>query len=141
MKSKLNKITFLTLILYNLLMLVGCASNPYQQDQIKLAHEIGVKIEDFPSPKAFPVGYYFTILQPGMTLDEVHKTIQGYEVVKNCRNTTEIYYYFSTNDEKALRFEVFYGIDKFRFESLQGEDKNSKTIRTEGCLPGVIKGP
>jgi len=124
-----------------LINLIGCYVNPYQKQQQKLAEQLGVKISDYPYPVSFPESYFVSVLQPGMTPDEVHKVIQGYEKVLNCGNASEIYYYFSMSDDNALRFEVFYGIDKFKFEDLQGEDTNSRTIRTVGCTEGLVNKP
>jgi hypothetical protein len=117
--------------------------NPSEGKQKDLANQLGIKITDYPYPKAFPEGYFYTVLKPGMTVDEVHHVVQDYEKVYRCRSSadtrfySEIYYYFSVKDQGALRFEVFYD-QKEKFEKLQGEDNNSSTIRTDDCEIGLI---
>lgn len=110
------------------------------QERIQvLATQLGVRVEDYPYPSAFPEGYFYTVLKPGMTIYEVHQIVQGYEKVLHCEDVeTEIYYYFSSEDGKALRFAIVYD-DQWRFWRLRGEDTNSRSIRTEGCEDGPIK--
>jgi hypothetical protein len=114
------------------------------EKQEDLANKLGVKIKDYPSETVFPVGYFYTILRPGMSVDEVHIVVQGYEKAFRCRSPvevyyySEIYYYFHSEDLKAVRFQIFYDKQE-RFEKLQGEDDDSRTISTEGCEIGQIE--
>ena len=119
----------------------GCSScthrNPYLDEQERLADQLGVRIEDYPGPLLFPLGYYETILNPGMNLNEVHDAIRGYEKVFHCGIYSEIYYYFSEDDRKAIRFVIVYDEEgKYRF--IEGEELDSRTIRLDGCVPGLI---
>lgn len=111
--------------------------NPYLNAQERLAEQLGVRIEDYTDPLLFPAGYYYTILKPGMNLNEVHNAIQGYEKVFHCGIYSEIYYYFSKDDSKAIRFVIVYDEEgKYRF--IEGEEPDSRTIRLDGCVPGLI---
>lgn len=111
--------------------------NPYEKKQMELANRLGVTIEDYPYESAFPEGYFFTVLKPGMTSSDVHEIIYGFEKVLYCGKYSEIYYYYNTDDLKALRFEIIYD-GAGRFVELRSEDDDSRTIRTEGCVLGLI---
>lgn len=130
---RLIKISFIPMFL--VLLLVGCNTRHKQQE--KLANSLGVQIEDYPYPSSFPNGYFYIKLQSGMTINEIHAIVQGYENVYHCGDYSEIYYYYSQEDNKALRFELLYD-EQGRFKQLRGEDDDSRTIRTEGCMPGLI---
>ena len=135
MKS-LRTIVFLIL----LMILAGCYySNPYQKQQEELAKKLGVSIEDYPNPLVFPEGYYYSILKKGMSLEEIHSIIVGYQAVFHCGDNLEVYYFFDTRDDKALRFMVFINHQDKTFKELQGEDTNSRTISLYGCEEGVLK--
>jgi len=122
-----------------LLMCSSCSNrNPYLDEQEKLAAKFGVRIDDFHSPMAFPIGYYDMILKPGMEREEVHRAIQDYEKVLQCWELSEIYYYFSEDDMKAIRIKVVYD-ETGHFRFLEGEEPDSRTIRTGGCVPGLLK--
>jgi hypothetical protein len=112
--------------------------SPKERMQRDFAKALGVKIEEYPSTKTFPSGYYSTILQPGMTIFEVHKVVNGYEIVLHCGSRAEIYYYFSPELDGAVRFELRYD-DQGNYWGFEGEDPNSHTIQTFGCEPGLIK--
>jgi len=107
--------------------------------QENLAAELGVRIKDYPWETDFPEGYFFTILKPGMTIDEITALIKGYEKVYHCKTLSEIFYYFSSEETKALRFEVRFD-DKGNYPTIIGEDPNSHTIFLDGCTPGWIGG-
>lgn len=111
--------------------------SPREKVQEELAKELGVEILDYPYPSSFPSGYFYSVLKPGMSLSEVHNIVQGYEKVVNCRNVSEIYYYFSVELEQAKRFKLIYDGDG-KFLRFEGEDNDSRTLRTDGCLPGLI---
>ena len=111
---------------------------PYAAQQKKLAEDYNVRIEDYRWPLQFPVGYFYTILKPGMTVDEVHNIVRGYVKSLNCGWGSEIYYYYSSDDSKTLRFEIYYD-NQFKYSDIMGEDYNSSTLSTNGCWPGLIE--
>jgi hypothetical protein len=112
--------------------------NAFRSQQEDLARQLGVKIEDYPVPDEFPVEYFYTTLQPGMTLDQVHSIVRGYEAVYNCSLEEEIYYYFSLSDDKALRFMLTYD-NQGRYIKFQAEDSNSRTLSLDSsCTQGVL---
>jgi len=41
-----------------------------------------------------------------MTYDEVHSIVRGYEGVYRCYAFTEIYYWFSVDDNDAIRLDL-----------------------------------
>jgi len=47
-----------------------------------------------------------------------------------------VYYYLSSDDSRALRFEIAYDRD-MNFDSLGTEDVNQRTISVDGCVPGL----
>jgi hypothetical protein len=59
-----------------------------------------------------------------MTSEEVHQIVQGYQQVLLCYGSTEIYYYFSTEDKAAIRFGVEYD-DQGRYKQLEAEEPGS----------------
>ena len=71
-----------------------------------------------------------------MTIAEVHKLVRGYTKVFQCPESFEVYYYYSDDDQKALRFEIWY--DEGKFSRIIGEDSDSRTIRIENCNPGRL---
>jgi hypothetical protein len=113
----------------------------YRLKQQELAHELNVNFKDYPAPYTFPEGYFVTILTPDMNIEAVHKFVLGYEKVFQC-GESEVYYYFSENREDALIFKISYDMDLLgnerRFLSLIGQE-NSKTIRIDGCVPGLLE--
>ncbi|HVN53757.1 MAG TPA: hypothetical protein VMT46_05455 [Anaerolineaceae bacterium] len=118
--------------------------NPYKSKQDSLANELGVKVTDYPYQHSFPAGYFNEILKSGMTVDEVHKIIKGYEKAYRCRSPVEtyyyreVYYYYSLEDTKALRFQVFFDKQE-KFTRLEGEDDDSRTILIKDCELGIIE--
>jgi hypothetical protein len=106
----------------------------------QLASRLGVSIDDYPYPRVFPAGYFDSILEKGMSPSDVHQVVQGYATVWRCGDLRELYYYYSTDDDIALRFMIFYDQDK-RFLRLQGEDDDSRTLRTDGCQEGLLIEP
>lgn len=112
--------------------------SPREKMQANLAKELGIKIKDYPYQSAFPVGYFFTVLQPGMTTDEVHKIVVRYHKVLNCHKLSEIYYYFSSDLKDAKRFEIIYD-GQGKYIRIEGEEDNSRTLQTFGCEEGVIE--
>ena len=109
----------------------------WSSPQRRLANELDVNIKDYPSPKVFPLGYYETRLSSGTDILEVHQVISGYSKVLNC-DEREVYYYFSSDGSYALRIEVWYN-DDLTVSAINGEDEDSRTIRTDGCTEGRIR--
>jgi len=70
-------------------------------------------------------------------MEEVHRLIQGYEVAYRCPHRREVYYYYSSNDNEALRFEVSFDENQ-RVLGLSGEDSNSRVISINDCSPGWL---
>jgi hypothetical protein len=94
-----------------------------------------VSIGDYPYPQSFPSGYFYSILKPGMRIEEVHKIIRGYEKVYKC-SEGEYYYYYSQEDDKAARFFITYDSNGL-FKQIEGEDDNSRTFFiSKECLEG-----
>ncbi len=139
--------------LFYALSIVGCLLfstifalfrvNPYWPhifQQRKLAENLGVQMNDYAASYAFPVGYFHEILKPGMTLEEIHKLVKGYASVYSC-GYSEVYYYFSKNDSRAIRFEINYdqpSAGVYVFLSLQTEDDNSHSIHMHACKLGPL---
>ena len=142
-----NQVRFFVILLVITIFLSGCGllRGPYwryRQEQKTLAKELGVKISDYPGEGDFPIGYLEAKLNPGMTYEEVHQVIKGYTAVYSCGLNSdfpwEIYYYFSTDDDKAIRYEVLYDIDGILLKTIS-EDPNSRTIhRGTDCIPGRL---
>lgn len=86
----------------------------------------------------FPSHYFYLTLKPGMTIGEVHQHVIGYQKVLQCSNRSEIYYYYTQEDDTARRFEILYDEEK-RFKTLRGEENDSRTIQTFGCVEGTLK--
>jgi hypothetical protein len=105
-----------------------------------LAAELGVDLWSWPRPAAFPLGYFFSVLEEGMPRQKVHQIAKGYERVLRCGPdsrgfTQEVYYFYSDRDDKALRMQIEYDAqgDLYR---VQGEDSNSRVFSVRNCQPG-----
>lgn len=103
-----------------------------------LADSLGVSIEEFPPETAFPASYFESLLQVGMSRDEVHQIITGYTKVYYCSNKQEVYYYFETDDDTAFRFKVWYS-ETGQYVRIEGEDSDSKYWNMENCNLGLIE--
>ena len=55
----------------------------------------------------------------------------------NVEVVVKVYYFFDDRDTKALRFMIFYD-KQSNFERIQGEDTDSKSIWTNGCIEGTL---
>lgn len=119
--------------------LVATRKIDLRNKQEALAKSMGVRIDDYPYKVTFPVGYFDSALEPGMTYDEVHRIVRGYERVYRCYGFTEIYYYYSTNHDDAIRFGLVYD-DQSQFVELRGEDPESRTLGLgPGCSVGLLR--
>lgn len=105
-------------------------------EQAGLAEKLGENVENYFPAKSFPKNYFYSILQKGMTKADVHKIVVGYEAVFTCSQYSELYYYYSVNDSKALRFKIFYD-SSGKYYKILGEDDSSK-LYDEGCFPGRL---
>lgn len=104
--------------------------------QRDLAEGLGVKVEDFTPTSYFPETYFFSVLKPGMTKNEVHEIVVEYEQVFTCNNLDELYYYYSKDEADAMRFMILYDFNG-KFHKIMGEDDSSK-LYDEGCVPGLL---
>jgi hypothetical protein len=111
-------------------------SIPLVKKQQELAKEFGVQLKDY--PHSFPAAYFYTVLRPGMSMSEVHKTVRGYEQVLHCGNRMEVYYYLTTDIQDTQRFYIFYDEQK-TFARLQTEDNDSRRALLGGCLSGPLE--
>lgn len=105
-----------------------------------LATELGVNLWSWPRPAAFPLGYFFDILEQGMSRQRVHHIVQGYEHVLRCGPdsrgyTREVYYFYADRDDKALRMQIEYDTQGYLYR-VQGEDPNSRVFSVTNCQPG-----
>jgi hypothetical protein len=118
------------------LLLSACVSSPevFSKEQEALAEALGVEAEAY--GPLFPLDYYAETLKVGDTIAEVHAAIQGYTKVLRCPSGSEVYYYFSTRDNLAVRFEVYYDDEVDHFIGLVSEDWNQRDISVLDCEPG-----
>ena len=106
--------------------------------QEKLATALGVKIQDYPYEHDFPAGYFYNVLKPGMTLREVHAIVKGYKEVYHCFGFSELYYYFSGDEDKAVVFMLTYDNDG-KFVDLRGNDPFSSSFGVGSeCSVGLL---
>lgn len=137
-----NKVVLL-IMLSSILVVLGwvcwtnATSDPNATQKAELAKQLGIKIADYPPEASFPIEYFYTVLRPGSSIDEVHSIVKGYSKVLHCETWSEIYYFFDNRDADALRVQIFYN-DKGEYDHLLGEDEDSRTIWTEGCDIGLI---
>jgi len=108
-----------------------------KEPQQKLATELGIKIQDYPYPWDFPMGYFIKVLKPGMTYKDIHSIIRGYIDVSNCGGVTEIYDYFGTTPEDRLRFYVHYN-KSGEYIEMQEENPAEGDILSDGCNQGLL---
>ena len=120
------------------LYLVWNPSWLWEPQQDALADKLGVNIGDYPYPHIFPYGYYWRQLPRDAYIDQVHSVVNGYAKVLKCNNSREIYYFFSQSDDFALRIEFWYD-EAHKLVQFNGEDEDSRTIRTEECAVGLIQ--
>ncbi len=122
-----------------LIILPMSKQNALKEKQEALAKSLGVQIQDYPYQSVFPAGYFYSVLKPNMPLDEVHNIVRGYESVYNCYGTDELYYYFSKDSKKAVRFALYYDEQGY-FIRLEGEDPDSRTLSLSSeCSVGPLE--
>ena len=140
MRRVTNHLTPLILIVLVMMLFPLSSCGPsINQGRQALAREFGVGIEDYKYPEIFPLEYFEANLHTGATLIDVHAVIRGYERVVRCEagSTREVYYYYSPDDSKSVRIEVWYD-DYEKLVQINTEDQNSRGIQVEGCVPGRI---
>jgi len=125
------------LILF-MISMVACTTNSYEKEREELAEYLEVDISEYKISN-FPASYFVTVLQPGTPIDKVHAIITGYSKAYFCGDYEEIYYYFNEEDSKAFRFMVFYDDETLTFQSIQGEDSDSRYISIKDCGEGLLQ--
>lgn len=137
----MDKIRIKHVLLFLILLLVmsrGVIAIIESKKQQYLAQRLGVEINAYPPTSAFPINYFVSELEPGVTtIKEVHAIVKQYERVLHCRKYAEIYYYFSNDDNAALRFQIFYD-ENGKYSKIIGEDDDSATLYTAECVPGLL---
>jgi hypothetical protein len=98
---------------------------------------ISVSIEDYPSMLYFPYGYFYERLRRGTPISEVHRIVRGYRTSYACDGDREVYYYFSTGRNRALRFEIWYH-ERLQVIEVAGEDEDYRWISVDNCSPGLL---
>jgi hypothetical protein len=148
MKDKLKYIMLLIVLLVFMALYMPPSIRLYarnatiRQQQGKLAEELEVKIQDYPYESSFPIGYFVSALQPGMTLNEVHAIVKGYKEIYQCFGFAELYYYYSSDEEESIAFMISYDENK-KFVDLRGIDyASAPSHSSEGepvaCSPGLL---
>lgn len=106
----------------------------------ELAQRLNIAVDSpYLDTQSFPENYFWETLKEGMTKKEVHEIVKGYELVLHCPRYAEIYYYYSDQTDKAVRFEILYDEDG-KFTKLMGEG-DSNTLDDYGCVPGLLGEP
>jgi len=92
MKILAIPIFFIICVILVLFIIINTRISTDMQERMaeELASELGVRISDYPYEKSFPVGYFYTVLKPGMTIEEVHKIVRSYKQVLRCKSYSEI---------------------------------------------------
>ncbi|MDZ7844618.1 MAG: hypothetical protein U5K99_07450 [Anaerolineales bacterium] len=103
----------------------------------ELIETLGVNIEE-DDRKGFPVNYFYEQLEPGMTINEVHEIVVGYDAVYRCHEDykDELYYYFGDEEGKAIRFMIFYDPEGYYYDFIS-EDPNSLVFGVGECIEGL----
>lgn len=100
----------------------------------RLAELIKVSLDEYPD---FPYDYFSSTLKPGMSIEEVHKVVIGYEKVFKSVDASyhcEIYFFLSSREDLATRMKITY-TDDYKFARMNYDDgTDSLTIRL-GTLP------
>ncbi|KPL79647.1 hypothetical protein ADN00_02280 [Ornatilinea apprima] len=134
---KKNMFLALAFLLIVCVLISSLLRENQKDERMKLAQTLGVRLEDHPPETDFPVSYFSAQLIEGMTLDEVHNLIIGFDQVYNCSNSVEVYYYFGANENMAFRFRVFYD-ENLSFKRLESEDPDSSYLSIEECKTGLL---
>ena len=129
-------LVFLLCVLLVCFLLSDWNIDPYLRERKILADELGVNINKYRPIDVFPSNYFFEVLESGMSSEEVHQIVKGYEAVFICDWNLEYYYFFSSDSDKAVRFIISYD-DKGKFEFFDSEgDERYLHYFVDGCVPG-----
>ena len=140
MQNKILRFIFLISMLVGIVKTVNIVvEKRYEKKQNDLARLLGVNIDEH-NRTYFPEIYFYDSLEIGMTSAEVHEVVRGYEAVYLCKENSygdyedELYYYYSLNDNKAMRFMIDYDAEG-RYYDFYSEDANSRSFGSpDGCL-------
>jgi len=116
--------------------------NSLRKMQTVLANLLEVNINDYPNPKTFPIGYFETVLKPGMSNEAVHNYIQGYDSVYHCEGgfNFEVYNYFSKSKYYWLVILIPYDEHKqYDGDFKVWVDPNTNTVSGRACEEGVLQ--
>ncbi len=143
MRSKVGHVLYgraILAICSSLLLCLCSACRPslesLDKERKALADRWSVNVEDY--GLYFPLDYFRAKLHKGMPIDEVHVVIKDYEKVLRCGFSGEVYYYYSADDNLALRIEATYDPYSLLFQGVVGEDWEDGGIGIEGCEPGRL---
>ena len=134
-KALLVLVTLLTVLICLLPAAYEQVYVPYSRERKSLAKELGVNINNYRA-RLFPFDYFEETLKPGMSSDEVHSIVRGYKTVMRCGTNAEIYYFFSTDVDKAERYLVSYDEKgKLEFTIIEADSYSLSDIT---CVPGRL---
>jgi hypothetical protein len=144
MQKKYETCLFISIGLVIVISLLLYVRNIFQEKEHKekqaiLAATMNVSLADDPN---LPDDYFPKVLKPGMTLEEAHEILVGYEKVSydyepNSLAYYEIYCYFDADTDRADRIMIMYDRD-FSIEKIEQEDPQSKTLTTGGWPEGQL---
>ena len=135
---KKNRLIIFIALLLVLALLFYAPKLDRKKERMDLADSLGVSLKDYLPETGFPGSYFATKLKEGMSVDEVHEIVQGYEQVYQCWGGVEIYYFYDTDDDLAYRFEVIYDWDMTYIRAVT-EDSDSKYFNVEKCELGLLE--
>lgn len=140
--SRILGVFFILLIIIGLCNLYQNKKSEMQQ-RANLARELGLDPKIYSRDRYFPANYFYDVLQPGMSIDQVHQTMRGYSAVHTCGKIFELYYFFSTSDEDAVRIAIFYDrnedVSQKKLVRVRTEDDDSRTLNFVSCTPGLLE--
>lgn len=145
LKSKFTKISiacFLAVITAFFVVIPIWEKYYLRKMQTELAEILKVHINDYPNPETFPIQYFEIILETGMSKDEVHNYVRGYDSAYHCEGdfNFEIYNYFSHSRYYWLVILIPYN----EYKQYDGDfkvwiDPNTNTVSGRACKEGVLE--
>lgn len=132
---RIARSALLILLLFTTLSCGALTDSGSATEKAQLAAQLGIDPQTLDRYPYFPLDYFLEVLKPGMSRQEVHQMVRGYKKVFRCGQYAEVYYYYSQDDRRALRMEIIYD-EQERYREIRGEDPDSRTISTTGCIPG-----
>lgn len=139
--KKIIKILARLFLFLILLIFIGYIINSiyFKLEQIKIAHILGVNINDYPPSQYFPQGYFLLELQSGMSIKKVHAIMKGYVSVKKCGDYMERYFFISDKQGiNVLLLDLLYSEDKLLLKKIVTFDRGYNPYTPE-CIPGQLK--